>query len=137
MNKVKKLKTKYGPVAYFDILGYKAIIKNNEICAVIKLIEDYLDLGGNLLWLTEPDNNDGLSALAAYFDIKRLPGQVVDATTRLFGIDDPTFAMVIDYPQHAINEQLHRQKDKIKMNRFINIENNEREEPKGSSYLFM
>ena len=43
MNKVKKLKTKYGPVAYFDILGYKAIIKNNEISAVIKLIEDYLD----------------------------------------------------------------------------------------------
>jgi len=57
----------------------------------------------------EPDNNDGLSSLAAYLDIKRLPGQVVDATTQLFGIDDPTFALAVDYPQHAITEQLHSQ----------------------------
>jgi len=74
-----------------------------------QLIEQYLDNGGNVLWLTEPNSNDGLSALAAYFDIQRLPGQVVDATTQLFGIDDPTFALAVDYPQHAINEQLHTQ----------------------------
>ena len=75
----------------------------------IQMIEDYLANGGNLLWLTEPNANDGLSALAAYFDIKRLAGQVVDATTQLFGISDPTFALVIDYPAHAISEQLHSQ----------------------------
>jgi ABC-type uncharacterized transport system involved in gliding motility auxiliary subunit len=74
-----------------------------------QLIEQYLDNGGNVLWLTEPDSKDELSSLAAYFDIKRLPGQVVDATTRLFGIDDPTFALVVDFPRHAITEQLHSQ----------------------------
>ena len=74
-----------------------------------QLIEQYLDNGGNALWLTEPDSKDNLSSLAAYFDIKRLPGQVVDATTRLFGIDDPTFALVVDFPRHAITEQLHSQ----------------------------
>ena len=74
-----------------------------------QLIEQYLDNGGNMLWLTEPDSNDELSSLAAYFDIKRLPGQVVDATTRLFGIDDPTFALAVDFPRHAITEQLHSQ----------------------------
>jgi hypothetical protein len=74
-----------------------------------QLIEQYLDNGGNMLWLTEPDSNDELSSLAAYFDIKRLPGQVVDATTQLFGIDDPTFALAVDFPQHAITEQLHSQ----------------------------
>jgi hypothetical protein len=75
----------------------------------IKLIENYLDAGGNLLWLSEPGSNDGLSALAARLDIKRLPGQVVDATTRLFGIDDPTFALAVEYPKHAITETLHSQ----------------------------
>lgn len=75
----------------------------------LQLIEDYLDKGGNLLWLTEPAANDGLAALAAYFDVKRLPGQVVDATSRLFGINDPTFALITEYPSHTISEQLHSQ----------------------------
>jgi len=75
----------------------------------IQLIEDYLEKGGNLLWLTEPAANDGLAALAARLDIRRLPGQVVDATSRLFGINDPTFALAVEYPKHAISEQLHSQ----------------------------
>ena len=74
-----------------------------------KLIMEYVAAGGNLLWLTEPEQNDNLAALAADLDIKRLPGVVVDATTRLFGIDDPTFALAVDYPRHAITDQLHSQ----------------------------
>lgn len=75
----------------------------------IKLIEEYLEAGGNLLWLTEPNANNNLDALAARLDIRPLPGQVVDATTRLFGIDDPTFALAVDYPEHAITATLHSQ----------------------------
>ena len=75
----------------------------------LKLVEDFLAHGGNLLWLTEPDSDDGLTALASLLDMQRLPGQVVDATTRLFGINDPTFALAVDYPQHAISETLHSQ----------------------------
>ena len=75
----------------------------------LQLVEDYLDGGGNLLWLTEPAANDGLAALAAHLDIRRLPGQVVDATSSLFGIDDPTFALAVEYPRHVISEQLHSQ----------------------------
>ena len=74
-----------------------------------KLIEDFLAQGGNLLWLTEPGADDELNALAALLDIQRLPGQVVDATSRLFGINDPTFALAVDYPRHAISETLHSQ----------------------------
>ncbi|TNG02559.1 MAG: ABC transporter [Gammaproteobacteria bacterium] len=73
----------------------------------LELIEQYIDQGGNLLWLTEPGSNDGLQSLASKLDIQRLPGIVVDATTRLFGISDPTFALVTDYPRHEITEPLH------------------------------
>jgi ABC-type uncharacterized transport system involved in gliding motility auxiliary subunit len=73
----------------------------------VAMIENYIDQGGNLLWLTEPNSDDGLSALAAKLDTQRLPGVVVDATTRLFGISDPTFALVTDYPRHEITEPLH------------------------------
>lgn len=75
----------------------------------VNLVEQYLDKGGNLLWLTEPDSEDGLDSLAAKLNIKRLPGVVVDATTQLFGISDPTFALAVDYPRHAITERLHSQ----------------------------
>lgn len=83
--------------------------QTNFLSGEIKIIEQYLDHGGNLLWLTEPDRHDGLQALAAMLNIKRLPGIVVDATTQLFGISDPTFALAMDYPRHSITEQLHSQ----------------------------
>lgn len=83
--------------------------QTNFLPGEIKIIEQYLDQGGNLLWLTEPDRHDGLKALAAMLNIKRLPGIVVDATTQLFGISDPTFALAMDYPRHSITEQLHSQ----------------------------
>ncbi|HYQ71907.1 MAG TPA: ABC transporter, partial [Gammaproteobacteria bacterium] len=35
-----------------------------------------------------------------------LPGQVVDADSQLFGIDNPTFVAIDDYPQHEITEDM-------------------------------
>jgi len=75
----------------------------------IQLIEQYVESGGNLLWLTEPGKPDDLQGLAALFDLKRLPGMVVDATTQLLGISDPTFALAVEYPRHKITERLHSQ----------------------------
>jgi len=40
---MNKNRRKNGPVAYFDILGYKTIIDNNEIQTVAQLIVDFLD----------------------------------------------------------------------------------------------
>ena len=75
----------------------------------VQLISEFVEAGGNLLWLTEPENKDNLDALAANLDIKRLPGVIVDATSRLFGISDPTFALAIEYPPHGITELMHSQ----------------------------
>lgn len=72
----------------------------------IQLLESYLDKGGNLLWLADGGTTDGLERIAAKLGLKALPGVVVDASTQLFGIEDPTFALVAEYPPHPITENL-------------------------------
>ncbi|NJD08147.1 MAG: ABC transporter, partial [Methylococcaceae bacterium] len=74
----------------------------NLLAGEVKLIQDYVAKGGNLLWLAEPGDLHGLAPLAQQLGLKFLPGVVVDASTQLFGIDDPTFALVAEYPPHAI-----------------------------------
>jgi len=74
----------------------------NLLPGEVKLMQDYLDRGGNLLWLAEPGESRGLGPLAQKLGLKFLPGKVVDASAQLFGIDDPTFALVAEYPPHPI-----------------------------------
>ncbi len=75
----------------------------------LKLIAQYVDKGSNLLLMVDPDTGESLEPLLAALDIQRLPGVVVDATTRLLGISNPTFALAIDYPRHPVTESLHSQ----------------------------
>jgi len=66
----------------------------------------YVEQGGNLLWLAEPEALHGLEPLAERLGINFLPGTVVDATTQMFGIDNPSFVVVTAYPNHAITAEL-------------------------------
>jgi ABC-type uncharacterized transport system involved in gliding motility auxiliary subunit len=70
--------------------------------AVANELVDYIERGGNLLWLTEPDENAGLDALAKALSIRVLPGTVVDASGSAFGLNDPSFVALAKYPPHAI-----------------------------------
>ena len=72
--------------------------------AVARELVDYVDRGGNLLWLTEPDENAGLDALSKALSIRVLPGTVVDATGSAFGLGDPSFVALAKYPPHAITK---------------------------------
>jgi len=72
--------------------------------AVANELLDYVDRGGNLLWLTEPDENAGLDALAKSLAIRVLPGTVVDASGTAFGLSDPSFVALSKYPPHAITK---------------------------------
>lgn len=65
-------------------------------------IVDYIERGGNLLWLLEADESSGLDALAEALSIRVLPGVIVDGASQSFGIDDPSFVTVNRYPEHAI-----------------------------------
>jgi ABC-type uncharacterized transport system involved in gliding motility auxiliary subunit len=67
-------------------------------------ILEYVQQGGNLLWLLDPDTTHGLGTLAAALGLKILPGTIVDAHTRSLKIDDPAVALVPRYPQHGATQ---------------------------------
>ena len=66
----------------------------------VRLIQDYLNKGGNLLWLHDTGDTHGLEPVLQLLGLAFLPGVVVDPSTQLFGINDPTFVMVTEYPPH-------------------------------------
>lgn len=76
----------------------------NYLPGEVELIEEYVARGGNLLWLADPDGLYGLEPLAEQLGITFEPGVVVDPTTQMFAIDDPTFAIVGDYGFHPLVE---------------------------------
>ena len=72
----------------------------------VKLIVDYVKQGGNLLWLAEPKDNSGLAPLAELLGVEFLPGIIVDASTQLFGINNPAFALVPSYRPHPVTQNM-------------------------------
>jgi hypothetical protein len=69
---------------------------------IARQLVDFLDRGGNLLWLTEPGEDVGLDALARALSVRILAGQAVDGTGAAYGIGDPSFVAISTYPQNAI-----------------------------------
>lgn len=69
---------------------------------VVAELIDYVDRGGHLLWLTEPGEDVGLGALSAALSLRALPGRVVDGNGQAFGLGDPSFVAVNQYPAQAI-----------------------------------
>ena len=69
-------------------------------------LRSYIEGGGNLLWLSEPDSPPGLEPLAEQLGVNFLPGMVVDATTQMFGIKNPTFVVITGYPRHDISSEM-------------------------------
>ncbi|MFO7603887.1 MAG: GldG family protein [Gammaproteobacteria bacterium] len=74
----------------------------NYLDGEVKMIRDYVLQGGNLLWLHEPGGKYNLDALGEALGIDFYPGVVVDPSTQLLGISDPTFSLVVEYPNHPI-----------------------------------
>jgi ABC-type uncharacterized transport system involved in gliding motility auxiliary subunit len=77
--------------------------------AVAAELVDYVDRGGALLWLTEPnepaaEQGGGLDALANALGVRALPGTVVDGSGQAFGLGDPSFVALDRYPPHAITK---------------------------------
>ena len=73
----------------------------------VKALTDYVANGGNLLWLTEPSNDDlGLQPLADALGVHVLPGVLVDGQGAALGLQDPRLITVGGYPAHAITRGL-------------------------------
>lgn len=76
----------------------------NYLPGEVQLINDYLQRGGNLLWLADPDGLHGLDAVASQLGVSLQPGVIVDPTTQMFAINNPTFAIVGDYGMHPVTQ---------------------------------
>lgn len=72
----------------------------------VEHIRAYVEQGGNLLWLAEPGETRGLTPLAELLDIEFLPGTIVDATSQLFGVDNPSIIVVSGYPRQPITREM-------------------------------
>ncbi len=68
----------------------------------LKRIEDYIDSGGNLLWLLDPGPLPGLETLGQKLGLGLEAGTIVDPATRLFGIDQPAIVPVGNYGAHPV-----------------------------------
>jgi ABC-type uncharacterized transport system involved in gliding motility auxiliary subunit len=69
----------------------------------VQALADYLQRGGNLLWLTEPANDTlGLDPLASALGVHVLPGVLVDGSGAALGLHDPRIITRGDYPAQAI-----------------------------------
>ena len=69
----------------------------------VQALVRYVQGGGNLLWLTEPTNDDlGLKPLADALGVRVLPGVLVDGSGAALGLHDPRLIALGDYPPQAI-----------------------------------
>ncbi len=66
-----------------------------------KLIREYLQQGGNLLWLADPGVEQP-GVLEETTGVRLLPGTIIDGGAKLYGVDDTSFVLVSEYPMHAI-----------------------------------
>ncbi len=73
---------------------------------VVAEIIDWVERGGALLWLVEPDESAGLEALADTLSVRVLPGLLVDGSGASLGLGDPSFVALSQYPDHAITRGL-------------------------------
>ncbi len=94
-----------GNVSVLVIAGPQAAFLPGEV----RLVIDYINNGGNLLWLGEPlritqnQPMHGLLPLAELLGIEFLDGVVVDPTTEQYGISRPDYAIITEYPRHPVN----------------------------------
>ncbi len=75
----------------------------------VSLITEYVEQGGNLLWLLDPPGNvQGLEPLAKQLGLTVEPGMIVDPTSRVFRINNPTIVSVATdgYTYHPITAGL-------------------------------
>ncbi|SKA83858.1 ABC-type uncharacterized transport system involved in gliding motility, auxiliary component [Thiothrix eikelboomii] len=75
----------------------------------VEVIKNYLEQGGNLLWLQDPGGLKGLKPLADLLGLKVSEGTVLDANEQLhavLGVSHPAVVPVVDYGRSPIAEKL-------------------------------
>ncbi|MFZ2407553.1 MAG: DUF4350 domain-containing protein, partial [Methylobacter sp.] len=91
-----------------DIPGNSALLVISApavplLAGEIDLIKRYIQQGGNLLLLTDPGNSH-LNALLQLLGLRQLPGTLVDSSSKLYGVNDPSFVLAGDYISHPVTQ---------------------------------
>ena len=69
----------------------------------LEMIKQYIDKGGNVLVLVEP-NKPQLDSVLQQLGIRMLDGLLVDGKAQVHGINDPSFVVASEYPKHPITK---------------------------------
>jgi ABC-type uncharacterized transport system involved in gliding motility auxiliary subunit len=72
----------------------------------VALINDYVQKGGNLVWLADPDVPAGLEAVAQTLGIQWQNGFAVFPNYRDLQLDHPGYFLATDYPKHPLTQGL-------------------------------
>ncbi len=88
--------------------------QSNLLAGEEKLLIEFVNAGGNLLWLTDPPENtqSPLSKLAEQLGVSWITGTIIDANQELrsiLGIQHPAIVPVVEYQQHAITNSMKNQ----------------------------
>ncbi len=83
--------------------------RNAYLGGELKLIEEFLNNGGNLLWLRDPAKQNYFTSLDDLLGLSLVPGVIIDANTKLrilLGIKHAAVIPVTEFHKHSITEQL-------------------------------
>lgn len=64
-------------------------------------LAEYLNRGGNLLWLQDGSGREAAASLARLLPVRALPGVIVDSAAQGAGLPSPDFALGRHYADHA------------------------------------
>ena len=79
--------------------------RNQLLPGEITLIADYINRGGNLLWLIDPSVPlQGLETIAEKFGLTIQPGMIVDPMSQLLGVNNPAVVAITanGYGRHPV-----------------------------------
>ncbi len=80
--------------------------KQDLLPGEISIINTYIEHGGQVLLMTDPDTGQHLSPITDPLQITLQPGTVIDPNTQLLGINDPTFVLVNNYANHPVSKAI-------------------------------
>ncbi len=73
----------------------------------IRLLQEYIDGGGNFLWLADPEQAlEGLEMLGENLASGFVPGIIADPNSQLMGLEGIDFVLIGEYPRHPITSNL-------------------------------
>ncbi len=112
-----ELKTTGMNIASLNLNEISRIPNNTKILVIIDPKTDflpeetnqilhYLEEGGNLLWLVNPNTTPHLDKLAKYLGITWPEGTILDQKSHTMGTPHPAISILTTYPEHIITQSL-------------------------------